>query len=320
MTDLGALPVPFDFSPFRAAAELLYGGPWVAERLVATGKLLAERPDALHPVVRKILEGARDRSALAAFEGAYRLAELRRAAEATWAKTDFLLLPTTPTTFTIAEVDADPIGKNSRLGYYTNFVNLFDLAALAVPAGFRGDGLPLGVTLVGRASSDLALAEWAARFHSPDAVVGATEERVANAPLPARPRNGDLLIAVAGAHLSGQPLNHQLTSRGACLVRACRSSSNYRLYALSTTPPKPGLVFDARYSGGGIELELWSLGAAAFGAFVDEVPAPLAIGTVTLDDGTTVNGFVCEPSALDDATEITAHGGWRAYRESLARA
>ena len=309
---LGATRVEIDLSPFRSASELLYSGPWVVERLHTAGALLDLDPEAIHPTVRAILEGAKGHTALAAFEGQYRLAEARRASEVEWEKMDVLVLPTTPTTYTIDEVLRDPIVTNSRLGYYTQFGNLLDLAAVAVPAGFRADGLPLGVSLIGPAFSDRELIAVAARFSAADAADFAGVDV---------PREGDVLLAVAGAHLSGQPLNHQLTGRRARLLRACKTSPEYRLYALSgTVPPKPGLVYDASFQGEGIEIEVWSLDEAAFGSFVDEVPPPLAIGTVRLDDGTSVSGFVCESHALAEATEITSYGGWRRYRDATARA
>ncbi|HEX4339599.1 MAG TPA: allophanate hydrolase [Polyangiaceae bacterium] len=315
LVSLGAERVEVDFRPFAAAASLLYGGPWVAERLVAGGKLLAENPDALLPVLRTILSGALGQTALQAFEGQYRLEELRRATDAEWKKMDVMVLPTTPTTYTIADVQESPIALNSRLGVYTNFTNLLDLAAVAVPSGFRADGLPQGVTLFGPAHADAALARLASGFRrTASATRGNTGETVVET-LPETPRvEKELLIAVAGAHLTGQPLNHQLTSRGGRLVRACKTSRHYRLYALQgTVPPKPGLVRDPRFEGTGIDIEVWALDEAGFGSFVDEVPAPLAIGTVVLADGTTVNGFVCEPHALDGAVDITAHGGWLPY-------
>ncbi len=318
LASLGGERVEIDFEPFARTAALLYSGPWVAERLVAGGKLLAEQPEALLPVLRGILTGAVGVTALQAFEGQYRLQELRRASEREWRKMDVMLLPTTPTTYTIKEIEADPVALNSRLGIYTNFTNLLDLAAVAVPAGFRGDGLPLGVTLFGPAHSDAALARLAARFRrAGPATVGKTGE-VVDESLDDTSRGAvELYVAVAGAHLSGQPLNHQLTSRGGRLMRTCKTSQHYKLYALQgTVPPKPGLVRDPRFVGGGIEIEVWALDEAAFGSFVDEVPAPLAIGTVVLEDGTTVNGFVCEPHALDGAVDITACGGWRAYLAS----
>jgi allophanate hydrolase len=317
-TALGAVRVEIDFSPFRAAADLLYTGPWVVERLHVAGALLERKPEAIHPTVRAILEGARRHTALDAYEGQYRLADARRASEGEWEKMDVFLLPTTPTIFTIEEVLRDPILKNSQLGYYTQFANLLDLAAVAVPAGFRADGVPLGVSLIAPAFSDRELLAVAARYCS--AGPRATSPSTADLNGVDVPRPGDLLMAVAGAHLAGQPLNHQLTSRRARFVRTVRSSPAYRLYALAgTVPPKPGLVYDATFRGEGIELEVWSLSEAAFGSFVNEVPPPLAIGTVKLEDGTSVSGFVCEPHALVGATEITSYGGWRRYREAAAQ-
>lgn len=318
---LGGERVEIDFEPFRQAALLLYGGPWVAERLYAGGKLLAEQPDALLPVLRGILQGAVGLTALEAFEGEYRLREHVRLTENEWAKMDVMVLPTTPTTYKIAEIEAEPLLFNSRLGYYTSFTNLLDLAALAVPAGFRGDGLPLGVTVFGPAHSDRELARLAKRFRGTSpATLGTTGEAVVEPPDTETRAGMQFFVAVAGAHLSGEPLNHQLTSRGGRLVRACKTSRHYRFYALQgTVPPKPGLVRDPHFSGDGIDVEVWALDEAAFGAFVDEVPAPLAIGTVVLEDDTTVNGFVCESHALEGAVEITAYGGWRQYRAASAR-
>jgi allophanate hydrolase len=312
--------VPCDLSPFLAAARLLYGGPWVAERYAAVGEFIEEHLDETHPVVREIVLGGRDVSAADVFHGTYRLAELRRAVDQVFSELDALLLPTAPTHPTVEAALADPIGQNSRLGHYTNFVNLLDLAALAVPAGFTPAGLPFGVTLMGPAWSDRALAEVGHRMHralSP--TFGATGLSLSDSPLPARVTADAVLLAVAGAHLSGQPLNHQLTKRGATLVRTVRSSSEYRLYALAgTVPPKPGLVRAPGFAGNGVELEVWALGREAFGSFVAEVPAPMTIGTVLLEDGTSVKGFSCEPAALENAEDITHLGGWRAYLAGAA--
>ena len=311
---LGAKRVEIDLSPFRAAADLLYSGPWVAERLHAAGPLLDRDPESIHPTVRVILEGAKRHTALAAFEGQYLLADARRASEAEWEKMDVLVLPTTPTIYSIDEVTREPIGKNSQLGYYTQFGNLLDLTAIAVPAGFRNDGLPLGVSFIAPAFSDRELIAVASRFCAlAKAHAGGSAVNLVGVDVP---RQGDLLLVVAGAHLSGQPLNHQLTARRARLARTCRTSPHYRMYALSgTVPAKPGLVYDASFEGAGIEVEVWSLDEAAFGSFVNEIPSPLAIGKVLLEDGSSVSGFVCEPHALGQATEITSYGGWRRYRE-----
>lgn len=303
--------VTIPFAPFEQAAQLLYAGPWVAERRAAIGRLLDDSPDALDPTVRAIVSKADGYSAVDAFEAGYRLADLRRAAEQSLAGIDFLLVPTAPTMPTIEAVKAEPILRNSELGNYTNFVNFFDMCALAVPAARRDDGLPAGVTLIGRAGADhlLAAAAMSARGARGDAVI-----RLAADPLPFDEPTID--VAVVGAHLEGQPLNWQLLERGARKLRATRSSPDYRLYALAgTTPPKPGL---ARTPGNGaaIALEVWQMPLRLFGSFVAEIPAPLGIGTVTLEDGGSVKGFICEPAALDGAQDITAYGGWRDYLAS----
>jgi allophanate hydrolase len=312
---LGGTAVPFNLALFQDAAQLLYAGPWVAERLAAIKGFARTKPESIHEVVRGIILGADKYSAVDAFEGQYKLAELTRRAEAEWARMDVMLLPTAGTIYTIADMLADPVRLNSNLGAYTNFVNLMDLSAIAVPAGFRPNGLPFGVTLIGHAFEDGAIAALADRLHRrlDQPSVGNTGH-----PLPAltaRPasRTGHVELAVVGAHLMGQPLNHQLTSRDAHLVCATRTAPGYRLYALSgTTPPKPGLAYDGE-GAGLIEVEVWSMPASAFGSFVAEIPPPLGIGTLTLEDGAQVKGFICEPHALSSATDITDHGGWRAY-------
>jgi allophanate hydrolase len=317
VSKLGATIVPFDFGPFRETAAMLYDGPWVAERLASVSDLAARDPDAIEPTVRNIILDGKDKSAVNAFRSFYRLAELARSAEREWARMDVMLLPTAGTTYTIAEMLADPIRLNSNLGAYTNFVNLMDLAALAVPAGFRADGIPFGVTLIGRAFSDGKLAATGDALHraSEDIQMGATSIPLATTPsVPvATPHGKTIRVAVVGAHLSGQPLNSQLTDRNAIFRETSRTAEGYRLYALSgTTPPKPGLVFDGT-GPGAIEVEVWEMNHAAFGSFVALVPSPLAIGTLTLHDGRKVMGFLCEPYAVRGAEEITEFGGWRAW-------
>ncbi|MYM81043.1 allophanate hydrolase [Duganella sp. FT50W] len=295
-----------DYAPFRDAAALLYQGPWVAERLEASGPLLAEQPEAVHPVVAGIVGQGHDYSALDAFKGQYRLAELRRAAEEALADYDFLLVPTTPTMPRIDAVLEQPVVQNSRLGYYTNFVNFFDMAALAVPGKGRADGLPAGVTLIGAGGADQALAAAAQAL-----LEGGEAQQVAFEPLPFN--EPTVRLAVVGAHLQGQPLNWQLVERGARQVAATRTTPHYRLYALrNTTPPKPGLA-RVLEQGAAIEIEVWELPLRRFGEFVAEIPQPLGIGSLELADGTWVKGFICEPAALADAEDITAFGGWRAY-------
>ena len=319
---LGATIVPFDYAPFREAAELLYNGPWVAERLAAVKDFIKTHADAFDPAVRKIIEGASAYDAVDAFEGKYKLEALRQRAKAEWSKLDVLLLPTSPTTYTVEDMLADPIVKNSHFGRYTNFANLFGYAAIAIPAGFDDEGhLPAGVTLVGPAFSDDALAPFADQMHRALSA-GMGKDRTATLPEAAKvyvPDDGMIEIVVVGAHLTGMPLNPELTSGGGKLVKSCRTAGDYRLYALpDTTPPKPGLIRDPGFDGAGLEVEVWKLPAAAFGQFVANIPAPLGIGKVTLDDGSTVSSFLCEAHALKDAQEITALGGWRAFIKNMA--
>ncbi|HLO79118.1 MAG TPA: allophanate hydrolase [Magnetospirillum sp.] len=316
MESLGGTRVEIDFTPFRDAARLLYSGPWVAERLAAIRDFAGEKPQAMHQVVRGIILGAQGLSAVDGFQGFYRLAELTRAAEAQWATMDIMLLPTTGTIYRIDQVLADPVRLNSNLGAYTNFVNLMDLSALAVPAGFRANGLPFGVTLVGRAFDDGRLALLGDRLHRsvPDACVGGTAVHLGQTPaLRPEPAADRVAVAVVGAHLAGQPLHHQLVERKARLLATTRTAAGYSFYALAgTVPAKPGLVFDGK-GAGGIEVEVYEMDHAAFGSFVALIPPPLGIGTVTLADGTRVKGFLCEGHAVADAQDITATGGWRAW-------
>lgn len=307
----GAIVVEIDFAPFLAAARLLYEGPWTAERYAAVGEFIerhAATPDSacaagLDATVTGIILGGKKPSAADAFRAMYRLAELRREAEAVWADIDVLVAPTYGTIYTVAQVQADPVRLNSNLGRTNNFLNLLDLCGLTLAAGNYAAGPGFGITLIAPAWHDEHLLALGARF------LGEA------APLPPGEREAQgIELAVVGAHLSGQPLNRQLTSRGATLVRTTRTAADYRLYALAnTTPAKPGLVRAPGFTGPGIEVEVWRLTPAAFGAFTAEVPAPLAIGNLLLADGAWVKGFVCEPAALADSLEITACGGWRAY-------
>lgn len=313
---LGGTAVPIDYAPFQDCAQLLYGGPWVAERLAAVEGFAASHAESMDPTVRAIILGAKGITAVDAFRGQYRLAELARRTEATWAAVDILLLPTAPTIYRVDHMLADPVRLNGNLGRYTNFVNLLDLAAVAVPAGFRADGLPFGVTLVGPAMADGDLALLADRLHRAGGS-GTGVDRTApvpGGPPPSGPREGDIMVLAVGAHLAGLPLNWQLTNVGGRLLEVVRTAPDYRFYALAgTVPPKPGLVRDPGFQGPGIEGELWSLPAAAFGRFVAAIPGPLGIGKVRLEDGREVSGFLCEAAALDGAKEITALGGWRRY-------
>jgi allophanate hydrolase len=314
---LGATIVPFDYAPFREAAALLYDGPWVAERLAAVEEFYATNAADFDPTVGGIIGAAGRYSAVDAFNGRYRLEELRAQIAPVWEAVDFLLLPTSPTIYSVADMLADPVTKNSHFGRYTNFANLLGYAAIAVPAGITADGLPGGVTLIGPAFSDDGLAPFAAALHSAAACGMGRDTQAAIPPLDtsAIPK-GMIPLAVVGAHLTGMPLNHQLTDAGGRLLRETTTEPAYRLYALDgTVPPKPGLVRAA--DGAAIKVEIWALPEAAFGRFVTAIPAPLGIGKLTLADGTVVSGFLCEAHAITTAKDITSFGGWRAYIASL---
>jgi len=315
---LGATILPIDYAPFREAAALLYEGPWVAERLAAIQPFFEAHAADMDPTVATIIGGATAMTATDAFRGQYRLLTLKRRTDAEWAKVDILMLPTAPTTHTVAAMQADPIRLNAQFGRYTNFVNLLGCAAIAVPAGFDAAGhLPAGVTLIGPAFSDDALAPFADLLHRSLGQGIGVDRHAAIPPLPAADPAADpepeLEIVVVGAHLTGMPLNPQLTALGGRLARTTRTTADYKLYALpGTTPPKPGLIRSPG-TGGPIAVEVWTLPAAGFGQFVARIPAPLGLGKISLEDGTTPSGFLCEAYALETAIDITATGGWRSY-------
>jgi allophanate hydrolase len=311
LANAGIELVSFDDAPLREAAALLYDGPWVAERDAAVGDFVRAHRDAVHPVVAAIVDDRRW-SARDAFEGAYRLAALRRLLEPLWREHAAMLLPAVPTGCTIARMLADPVALNARLGTYTNFANLLDLAALNLPARPRADGGPFGVSLVGAAFSDERLLALGRRLAP---VLAGASVPAPDRPEPVAADGHAVPIVVVGAHLSGLPLNGQLTERGARLLRRTRTAPRYRLFALpGTAPPRPGLVRDP--AGGPIDVEIWSLPRAGWASFIEGIPPPLCIGSVeTAEDGW-VRGFLCEPHALAGAEEATALGGWRAYLAS----
>jgi allophanate hydrolase len=313
---LGAAIVEIDMEPFYETARLLYAGPWVAERYITARALIASAPEAMHPITRDIiLAGARP-SAVDTFEAFYRLEGLRRMRDHVFGSIDALLLPTVPTVYTIEEVLADPIQLNSRLGTYTNFVNLLQLCGLAIPAAMHADGTPFGVTLLGPAGHDAMLASIGRVFHAatglPLGALGLAQPPLAGLSL--APAAGEIAIAVVGAHLGGMPLNGELKSLGARLLEATNTAADYRLYALAGThPAKPGLLRVGQGAGHKIEIEIWAMPAAHFGGFVAAVPPPLSIGTIRLADGRGVQGFLVESEALAGARDISSFGGWRAY-------
>lgn len=297
----GATVVEMDFTPFYDVAHMLYEGAWVAERHAVIEHLLAETPEAVHPVTARIIGKAAGLSATDAFRGIYRLAALRRICAPLIASVDLLAVPSIPTFYTVADLAADPVTPNSNLGTYTNFVNLLDLCALAIPTAPRADGRPGSLTLIAPAGQDAHLAAEA---------MALAEQGVAQAAVPGA---DEIALAVCGAHMSGLPLNHQLTDLGGRFLRATETAPRYGLHALAGGPPvRPGLV--RRLEGGvGIAVEIWTLPKAALGAFMGQIPAPLGLGSVELADGSRVTGFLCEVAGLEGARDISGFGGWRAY-------
>ena len=320
----GAQRVEIDFAPFLEAARLLYDGPWIAERFVGIREFITKHPDSLFPVTRRIIAGGADPSAADFFAAQYRLKDLIRQSEPVWDQVDMIVTPTAGTIYTIDEVNADPVRLNSNLGVYTNFMNLMDLAAIAVPAGFLPNGLPFGITLFAGAFSDAGLCMLGAEAQRAlVARMGATGLPLpaeAGPPSASRPSASAVVrVAVCGAHMSGLPLNHQLTERGAVLEQRTRTAPAYRLFALTDfKPPRPGLLrsagtAEAGSKGASIEVEVWQVPSESFGSFVDGIPGPLGIGTVELENGEALRGFLCESYAVAGAEEITHLGSWRTY-------
>ena len=309
MEALGGVAVEIDLTPFTEAAKLLYEGPWVAERWAAVGDFVEKNPDAVFPVTRTILEASKNWDAVTTFRAQHRLRELARVAEGVWKRIDVLLLPTTPRLYTVEENLADPIVTNSVLGRYTNFMNLLDLSAVAMPAGRARSGrAPWGVTLAAPAGSDIALLELAGRF------CGECSETK-------KKPHAKIPVLVCGAHLEGLALHWQLADRGAVLRERTRTAAIYRMYAMPASgaiPPRPALMRDDT-AGAAIAVEVWELTPAAFGDFVSKIPSPLGIGKVLLESGEEVSGFIAEPRATSGAEEITHHGGWRIWLESNAQ-
>jgi allophanate hydrolase len=318
MQSLGGTPVEIDFSPFVDAGALLYEGPWVAERVSGLTEFVDRSANSILPVTRGIFQTSSRFDAVAAFGALHKLRALQRRASKEWAKIDLLLLPTTPTIYTLAEIEADPLGRNANLGYYTTFTNLLDLCGVAIPNGFLPNGLPTGVTLMGQSGQEGALLELGDRLHR-SAEIGLAAPKYAFPPEKVIRSNTSTMIklAVVGAHLSDQPLNHQLTNLNARLVRTCNTASCYRLFALANVqPPKPGLQRTADDTGAAIEVEVWEMTAQAFGKFVASIPPPMGIATLRLEDGSEVKGFICEPYAIVGARDITNFGGWRNFLRS----
>jgi allophanate hydrolase len=314
-TSLGATLIEFDIEPFYETARLLYEGPWIAERYLVIRDLLASSPDAIHPVTREITLPGAQISAADTFAALYRLQALRRIAELTFVGLDAIVLPTAPTAYSTAQVLANPIELNGRLGTYTNFVNLLDLCGLAVPAAMRSDDIPFGITLLAPAGKDTLLASIGRVFHADTGLkLGAgCSPMPALTAITASTKSDEIAIAVVGAHLSGMALNGELLALGGRLLKSAATAPDYKLFALDTTPAKPGMLRVAPGNGSSIALEVWALPAAAFGNFVAAIPPPLSIGTVRLADGSGVKGFIVEPADVAGARDISSFGGWRAF-------
>ncbi|MFZ3033884.1 MAG: allophanate hydrolase [Parvibaculum sp.] len=311
LEDLGGHALRIDFAPFREIAALLYDGPWVAERTAAVGRFVETHQKQVDPTVGGIIMGGRSRSAVETFEAFHKLQGLMRKISLIMTGIDMLVVPTAPTTYRVAEVMADPVRLNSRLGTYTNFMNLADLSGIAVPAGVGANGLPFGITLAAPAFREARLMELGARVHTALGLPAGGPQ------LQVKAEDAAFIeLAVVGAHMGGLPLNHELTSRGGMFVERTKTAAAYRFYALAGGPPfRPGLV-RVETGGASIELEVWRLPRAAFGDFMVGVPAPLCIGTLELVSGRKVKGFLCESSGLEGAEEITSFGGWRRFMAS----
>jgi allophanate hydrolase len=317
MQELGGRAVEIDFEPFLEAARLLYEGPWIAERYAAIHSFFESQAEQIIEPTRGIIATAKQRSAADAFNGIYQLRSLKQQADQIWTDIDCLLTPTAGTIYPIQAIQQDPIRLNNNLGYYTNFMNLLDYAAVAVPAGFQNDGLPFGITLIAPSHQDEPLLHLAHRLQQINSFpLGATGIAFShNIPIPVASQSGQVRIAVCGAHLSGLPLNEQLTSRHGRLITTTTTSPDYRLYALpGKLIPRPGLIrVNKNEQGVAIEVEIWELPANELGSFVADIPAPLGIGTLTLANGETIQGFLCESYVIEDAKDISYFGGWRNY-------
>ncbi len=318
LEEFGAELVPIDFRPFYEVADLLYAGAWVAERNTVLETWLQSKPEAVHPITRQVVKVADQFSATDAFRHFYRAAELKAEISRVLNQVDFLCVPTTPTIYTVDDLDADPIQPNSRLGTYTNFVNILDLCALTIPTQKRQDGWPGSVTLIGPAGHDGELADIGHLLHETSHVrAGATTWPVAKTQPIAVASSNEIALAVVGAHMTGLPLNHELTRLDARFLERTQTAPTYQLYSLAGGPPyRPGLIRDE--NGQAIEIEIWALPKERFGAFIDGVPQPLGIGSLDLADGRRIKGFICETAGLSGAENITAYGGWRNYMAALS--
>ncbi|WP_417672067.1 allophanate hydrolase [Roseibium sp.] len=320
LKSLGATIEEIDFTPFYEVAEMLYEGAWVAERHTVIEDLMATRSEDVHPVTQQVVGAALNLTATDAFRGIYRLKELARKADGILETVDLLCVPTVPTFYSVQDLEDDPIGPNSRYGTYTNFVNLLDMCGLAVPIAPRSDGRPGNVTLLANAGEDALLAALGCKLEAASShMLGATTWTLpdTNASLPPHTMPGEIALAVCGAHMSGMPLNHEMTARGARFLETAQTTDAYRFYALAGGPPfRPGLVRSDDGKGGKIDLEIWAMPLAQVGSFLASIPAPLGLGTLDLADGRTVQGFQCEAAGTKGARDITDLKSWRTFMAS----
>lgn len=319
MSELGAEIVEIDFSLLYEVADMLYEGAWVAERYSVVEDFKKQHPGSLHPITRQVIDVAETMSAADAFQGFYRLQELKRQTMPLIDTVDLLCVPTIPTFYSLADLEADPVGANARLGTYTNFVNLLDLCGLAVPVENREDGRPGSVTLLGPSASDGRIAAVARSLqYKCRGPLGATAWSLPEeGKLQPAPAADEIALAAVGAHMSGLPLNHELARLGARFLYAAKTAPEYKLYSLPGGPPyRPGLIRDE--DGSSIAIEVWALPAARFGDFIKGIPQPLGIGTLNLENNEQVKGFICEACGRDGAEDVTIHGGWRNYLHSLS--
>lgn len=317
METIGCSIKTIDFKVFYEVAKLLYEGPWVAERFITIEKLLNERPEAFYPVTKKIIEPGGELTATDTFKSLYRLEELKREVEELFNGLEMLCVPTIPTFYTVSDLEEDPFLPNSRLGTYTNFVNLLDLCGISVPVHKRDDGRPGSVTILAPVKKDALVARVSGKLQQKcGATLGATGWMLPSPCPPSKtPFESEIELAVVGAHMSGLPFNNQLTDLGGRLLKQTKTAPSYKMYKLVDGPPhKPGMVFSEQ--GAAIELEVWALPISEFGKFMSSVTPPLCIGTLLLEDGSSVKGFLCESKGIVDAVEITKFGGWRAYLSS----
>ena len=315
LQEMGGTKVDVDFSPFISAAKLLYEGPWIAERWLATKDV---KPESMLPVIQAIIAGANDKTAADAFSAQYQLQAFKKVCDAQVEAVDFMLTPTCPTQFTREELRAEPIKYNSILGTYTNFMNLLDYCATNIPVGFTRSGVSWGVTLFSQAFSDIKMLSFGGALHQslnlPQATSQFSVQKFKGMAMPAPEKN--IRVVVCGAHLEGFPLNWQLTERGATLLEKTQSSANYQLYALPDGK-RPAMIRD-EMNGAKIHVEVWSMPMEHFGSFVAGIPAPLGIGKVEMSDGRWHCGFMSEGNVVNDATNITHLGGWAAHVKAKA--